>query len=529
MKKLLTTSGLIFVLIICLMGHFSIRAQMTFTVMSFAKFREALRNGDFLDSVYVSCDPNKNEEVLFNTLDPTNPVSNITTAIKITRSVIDCDIWAIHPQSIAEKSSKLVFQSTVNLTGTIFLRNVRLFNAVFANTVNFDETTFKQQADFEGSEFQQPASFAKASFADRLPAIDVTSSSPTTIFANTIFDNDANFTNVTFGRNGQELFKEAKFRGNALFHKAFFPGDTFFLNTRFSKPDSALGIKVDFSSAVFGGEVRFEQVQADNETTSLRGASFNGKVSFRNSRFGVLDLTGITMSDFHKLDLFDVIYDTLLAHDFQFNWVTTSSRSDDKQSDADADSYSEADSTSVFANLESNFRKQGRQDLANEAFFNKRQIECAIQPQSSNVWFDCALGLFSGYLVHFQPIIVESFIVFLFFGVIFWLLGAKPKEDATAQTAPQLAPGLERFLISIRDAFSLSFITFVSLKPIKGDSNLNNLLGLIHATSIVKYAVVPILVNIEWVIGIYFLIALGATLTNTIPLLAQLLTQLPRP
>ena len=67
-------------------------------------------------------------------------------------------------------------------------------------------------------------------------------------------------------------------------------------------------------------------------------------------------------------------------------------------------------------------------------------------------------------------------------------------------------------------AIDLSFSSFISLKRVKSESSFKY--------EIIASVIVPFLVTIEWLLGYYVLISLAATLTNTIPVLSELIRQL---
>jgi uncharacterized protein YjbI with pentapeptide repeats len=97
----------------------------------------------------------------------------------------------------------------VDFSNTCFSKKVDFKNFVFFSTANFNGSTFENEVDFEGAFFLSHANFHKK----------------------TIFQERANFRDVTFYRNA--VFTQAEFHGEAIFGLSVFKDQVDFQNAQF--------------------------------------------------------------------------------------------------------------------------------------------------------------------------------------------------------------------------------------------------------------------------------------------------------
>ena len=164
------------------------------------------------------------------------------------------------------------------------------------------------------------------------------------------------------------VFENTTIGGSAIFEDSVFEAKASFIGSNFIGRAEYRGgtiEEVDFSRAIFDQDVEFQDVEFGDKVL-FRSTQFQDDVSVEGSEFHEFDLTDAKIGN-QKLSLFDIHYEKLIAHDFNFDWVVRST-----------DMYSKAYSIDVFSRLEDNFRKQSRATLANEAYLNKRIIECEI-------------------------------------------------------------------------------------------------------------------------------------------------------
>lgn len=438
----------------------------------------------------------------------------------------------------SRRDTPIHFQNIVNFSGTTFERDAFFVNSTFDDSVNFSGATFNQQAHFGSSIFNAPVIFDGAHFTDILG------------FDATQFHKEVTFRNTAFNTSIPLVFVGTEFKSDVIFVNSNFANDTIFLNTPMASSVDFSGVEfkaitrfegttfggaTTFSKAIFGNDVIFASTQS-NAPTSFQSAIFQADVSFESSVFDVVDFYLISWHDEANFNFCNMIYTRLLSLDADFSWV--------RRIKTSSDAFCPAFAADVFARLETNFREQGRQTLANEAYYYKRVAECDYVPVGSSIFFDCWLGKPFGYLVRPARALAISIGGILLFGICLAFLGARRKQSAekTQLVIPeallkhteldnfslvvdasktrketQTSTRKEGYLIAIEEGFAVSLTAFFSLRQIQWDTA--------SQKRRVRW-IIALLVFAEWIFGYYMLVGLALTLANTLPVLEKVLSQL---
>lgn len=158
--------------------------------------------------------------------------------------------------------SGLVFEDTVNLTGTKF-EDINFASAVFSQGAFFDQVEVSGDANFEGAHFKRDASLAGSRFSG---AAEMNF---------TAFDDYVYFADSAFL--GSLHISSSSFQGFADFYGARISRDFICLNTEF-------GDGAGFMSTEFGGDANFG-MSSFAGYTSFEGSVFRGDANFALARF----------------------------------------------------------------------------------------------------------------------------------------------------------------------------------------------------------------------------------------------------
>lgn len=131
--------------------------------------------------------------------------------------------------------SNIIFDKSVDFSGTQFSLDSRFENALFNENCSFENTQFYGRTDFLDAQFNRSASFSDARFHSLA------------IFNLAKFGKDASFINICFYKDSS--FEGAQFNGNVGFNSAKFYGNASFQDTNFQK-------EVDFGRVTFYKEVK---------------------------------------------------------------------------------------------------------------------------------------------------------------------------------------------------------------------------------------------------------------------------------
>jgi hypothetical protein len=407
----------------------------------------------------------------------------------------------------------------INIESSVFKDDVIIGDTVsnirvhFQQPLSFVRSTFEKQLILSQADFDFGVNFNEVTFAE----------TGTVIFGSSVFDEQVDFSGVHI--NNAITFTDINFGGGALFTAAHFN----FSENIFS--DVSFGNNTRFDAATITGNIRFVSSNF-GDAISFQRATFDSPISFSNSTVNTFDLRYIRGSH-DSINLSGLTYTRLLAdNEFNIRWLE--------------DGINPIDAVNMYTQIEQNFRTTGNQALANDALFLKREWECKDAKEWSSSSINCALSTFVGHLVRPVRIIVEILFVILFFTCIYIIFGIKRKVKSAVQYRVDLtqennlivgtvATGISEantehaenednfrtkvskvvdyIWQSFLPAISLSFDIFVSVKlsGIEIDIPSKNVLTLLF---------VRLCILIEWLLGIILLVALAATLANTLPLVS---------
>jgi len=150
---------------------------------------------------------------------------------------------------------------------TKFERDALFGKVEFGAFVSFYATEFKRFTFFSHSKFHGEATFKYSRFAQN--------KNESTLFADVIFEGDADFSETTFY--GQLNFRNSRFKLNCHFKKSVFSDDVDFEKAN-------LGVDADFSGAAFGGRGIFCYAEFEG-SAAFSNATFEGFADFEHANF----------------------------------------------------------------------------------------------------------------------------------------------------------------------------------------------------------------------------------------------------
>lgn len=344
--------------------------------------------------------------------------------------------------------SSTSFLEYAGFSRTIF-SNANFSGAKFCESAGFSQTTFSS-ANFSGIDFYQNVRFAEASFAKN------------STFSNTMFKN-LDFSLSNFQAESQ--FDSVRITEGSCFFDTRFQDLVSFWNLK------ANGGKTIFTSSQFDKKVIFDKTEFSDVDFSATGtcsnklyedsesltppAVFFDQVSFRNSKVVKANFQEVFFTD---LNLSGSTFDSLVLTDTLYNKLFYSG-STDKFFNA-LDSGFNARSSTVKQKYETlnglrvNFNELGQLEMTNEAHYKKTKLERDYDPNSDSKpswgthWDKLGLNYLldwtSGFLVRPWQAVKASFIVILFFAVVFYLANVvyliKDDKDAALSIALNRLP-----------------------------------------------------------------------------------------
>jgi hypothetical protein len=317
-----------------------------------------------------------------------------------------------------------------------FLQNIIFTNVTFSDDVKFSNANFKKLADFSLSTFTKTAGFNEVDFAASAGFRSVNFQG-STIFSDSVFEGLADFSGVLFcksvtgdNKSGKECdgalgkyagidFQKTTFKNDALFIQlqANTPGTSTFANARFDGVANFAGCRVKANA-----DFAFNSVQVLKDKADFSYCKWTDTpVRLDLDTFATLNLTGINLEN-SKMDLTDTTYSTLRTVSFDFDALINK-----RGENYDADH-------AVLSRLETNFKANTQQSLANEATFRRLQLE---NSQKKGLWQVLDLVFyqqFAGYLVDvsypLKWICIIVVICGLVYGILVFVKGLKIVETS---------------------------------------------------------------------------------------------------
>jgi len=395
---------------------------------------------------------------------------------------------------------KAQFSGDAFFTRAQFLAEAYFHNAQFSGDVDFTETQFSKDGVFVENRFSGRAIFREALF-NRLANFQESRFEKLVSFANVRFDEQANFAAVEF--KGVVLFPGVQFKG--LSSKA--PPVLFWQSAR-------------FDNAIFYATAVFRKTQFKHATFSGDGAAiFLAKADFRDCQFETVDFgevffedadfTGATFTT--TLAITDTIYNSM-----KIDWEKV------------AHVIEPRDDPEVFRSLEDNFKGLKRLDYANGAYYQRKIAERQSKPLPERYLEMVFVDWTCGYGVRWLNVIIVSVILVLLFSFFYFPSGVierLPQEEELL--APRLTgiplkylprePKEEQVEASVSSSGrfwrAMSFSSAVFTKIGFGGKY------------VTAESWVVTVAKIEWILGLAVGSLLLYTLSNTVPILHTLLTE----
>jgi uncharacterized protein YjbI with pentapeptide repeats len=288
------------------------------------------------------------------------------------------------------------FYGPADFSNTRLTRGADFMGSFFGTLADFRSTEFNDNADFLGASFNGKAYFGQKSVPNSTEGLDINEDLWYAIMRERWAEDVREISRIRGPKNIQCIFK-----GDANFCKAEFKGTAYFTGSQFIKT-------ADFSGTKF------------REGANFSNSEFKGSNDFRGAVFSkFLNLTG---AGFERLNIYWPYTTQLICND-----------------------------GSTYLALIKNFRDLEKYEVADEIYYQYRQWR-----QDQKSWLDTSkyIDIFGfitcGYGVKVSHTILSGIIIFVFFGIIYSIIGLqKALENA-------------KLIKIIQESFLLSFIILLS-------------------------------------------------------------------